>query len=127
MSVLDISLHVLRTGHGHDFELDVEFQAKPGITILFGPSGAGKSTILQAVAGLYHPRKGHIRYGQETWCSKSTFVPPEKRGVAYLFQSLALFPHMTAIHNVCYGMSRKTPKLAPPWTETCVCSWPDSS
>ena len=110
MPVLDISFHVLRSGHGQDFQLDVEFKAEPGITILFGPSGAGKSTILQAVAGLYKPTKGHIRYADETWSKPGTFVPPEKRGVAYLFQNLALFPHMTAAHNVCYGMSRKLPK-----------------
>ncbi len=108
---LDISLHVVREGHGeqHDFELKVEFEAEPGITILFGPSGSGKSTILQAVAGLYRPTEGHIRFGEETWFSGSDrrFMPPEKRGVAYLFQSLALFPHMTGLHNVCYGISRE--------------------
>lgn len=110
-NALDIALHVVRSGHGHghDFELEVEFQVSPGITILFGPSGSGKSTILQAVAGLYRPARGHIRYQDETWFSgeSGTFTPPEKRGVAYLFQSLALFPHMTALHNVCYGMSRE--------------------
>ena len=109
---LDIALNVVRSGHGQDFELNVEFVASTGITILFGPSGSGKSTILQAVAGLYKPSKGHIRLGDELWSEGGTgrFVPPEKRGVAYLFQSLALFPHMSALHNVCYGMSRKMPK-----------------
>lgn len=109
---LDIALHVVRTGHGQDFELNVEFVAGSGITILFGPSGSGKSTILQAVAGLYRPSKGHIRLGDELWSEGGTgrFVPPEKRGIAYLFQSLALFPHMTAIQNVCYGMDRKMPR-----------------
>lgn len=110
-TLLDIALHVVRTGHGQDFELDVEFQVAPGITILFGPSGSGKSTILQAVAGLYRPGKGHIRLGEETWFGeRARFTPPEKRGVAYLFQNLALFPHMSAIGNVCYGMSRKQPR-----------------
>lgn len=107
---LDVSLHVVRAGHGQDkdFELQVEFTAKPGITILFGPSGSGKSTILQAVAGLYKPKEGHIRLGDDTWFSarEKQFTQPEKRNVAYLFQSLALFPHMTALHNVCFGMSR---------------------
>lgn len=115
-SALDISLHVNRKGEGkdQDFTLQVEFTARPGITILFGPSGSGKSTILQAVAGLYRPAKGHIRFGEETWFSGSSgkFTQAEKRGVAYLFQSLALFPHMTALHNVCYGMSRKLSRQA---------------
>ncbi len=111
--VLDIALHVVRAGRGKDknFELKVEFKAEPGITILFGPSGSGKSTILQAVAGLYRPEEGHIRYGEEVWFSgmekEARFMPPEKRGVAYLFQSLALFPHMNGLHNVCYGMDRE--------------------
>jgi ABC-type sulfate/molybdate transport systems ATPase subunit len=107
---LDISLHVVRAGHRQDkdFELQVEFTVTPGITILFGPSGSGKSTILQAVAGLYKPKEGHIRLGSETWFSArdKKFTQPEKRGVAYLFQSLALFPHMTGLHNVCFGISR---------------------
>ncbi|MCP4449029.1 MAG: ABC transporter ATP-binding protein [Myxococcales bacterium] len=108
-SALDIALHVVREGHGQSFQLDVEFTAHTGINILFGPSGSGKSTILQAVAGLYRPGKGHIRLGDEVWSESQSgvFLPPEKRGVAYLFQSLALFPHMTATQNVCYGMSRQ--------------------
>lgn len=112
--VLDVALHLMRTGHGQDFELDVEFRAGAGITILFGPSGSGKTTVLQAVAGLYKPAKGHIRLGEELWSEGGTgrFVPPEKRRVAYLFQNLALFPHMTAIQNVCYGMDRKLPKAS---------------
>ena len=111
-SSLDISLKLVRKGREHSFTLDVEFTAKPGITILFGPSGSGKSTILQTIAGLQLPDSGHIRLGEESWFSgsKAGLVPPEKRGVAYLFQSLALFPHMSALRNVCYGMSQKTPK-----------------
>jgi molybdate transport system ATP-binding protein len=107
---LDIKLHVVRKGRAQDkdFELLVAFKAEPGITILFGPSGSGKSTVLQAVAGLYRPEEGHIHFGEEVWFSgkEARFMPPEKRGVAYLFQSLALFPHMSGLHNVCYGMPR---------------------
>lgn len=108
---LDISLKLVRKNSSHNFTLDVNFVASPGITILFGPSGSGKSTILQAVAGLQSPDSGHIRLGDESWLSKSGRpTPPEKRRVAYLFQGLALFPHMTALGNVCYGMPRKMPK-----------------
>ncbi len=110
--LLDISLRVVRKGRQQKFTLDVAFVAKPGITILFGPSGSGKSTILQAVAGLYRPDSGHIRLGNEEWVSpkRKQWTPPEKRGVAYLFQNLALFPHKTAIGNVCYGMPRSLSK-----------------
>lgn len=108
--VLDLALSVKRTGHGQSFELDVEFQVASGITILFGPSGSGKSTILQAIAGLLRPDHGHIRLGDEVWFSEQEHVSPEKRSLGYLFQSLSLFPHMTALHNVCYGMPRSLSK-----------------
>src|SRR5262245_48496785 len=84
------------------FELDVAFTARPGITILFGPSGAGKSTTLAAVAGLVHPREGRVAIGDEVWfdSARGIHVPPHRRGVAFVFQSLALFPHLTALGNV---------------------------
>lgn len=91
------------------FLLDVSFTVPPGITILFGPSGAGKSTTLAAIAGLVKPSRGQITLGGEPWfdAAKKIEVPPHKRGVAFVFQSLALFPHLTALDNVSYGISRK--------------------
>lgn len=111
-SDLRVRLKLTREGEGEPFELDVDFEAAPGITILFGPSGAGKSTILQAIAGLMKPPDGRISLGDEVWFdSRSrTEVPPHRRHVAYLFQSLALFPHMTAAHNVAYGIDREIPR-----------------
>ncbi len=90
------------------FSLDVAFDAPPGITVLFGPSGSGKSTTLAAIAGLVRPAHGRVALGAHVWFDSRTGVDVaiHERRVAFLFQSLALFPHMTAAQNVMYGMDR---------------------
>src|SRR5436190_13041116 len=105
---LDVKLRLRRTGPGRQFDLDVAFRAPPGITILFGPSGSGKSTTLAAVAGLLRPEEGRVALGADVWfdSARSVWMPVELRGVAFVFQSLALFPHMTASANVEYGIDR---------------------
>jgi ABC-type sulfate/molybdate transport systems ATPase subunit len=99
-------------GREDGFVLDVELEARPGITVLFGPSGSGKSSVLQAVAGLLRPQAGRIALGDQVWFDGARRIDRavERRQVAYVFQSLALFPHMTAIGNVDYGMPRATPR-----------------
>ncbi len=94
------------------FRLDVKLTAAPGITILFGPSGSGKSTTLAAIAGLVRPSRGRIALGDDVWFDADGRVdrPVHMRRVAFVFQSLALFPHMTAAANVAYGMDRALPK-----------------
>jgi len=94
-----------RTG---DFEVDVRFCVKPGITILFGPSGSGKSTTLAMIAGISQPDEGDIRLGDTVWFDSKghTNVAIQARKVGYVFQSLALFPHLTAAENVAYGLPR---------------------
>ncbi|HLL20662.1 MAG TPA: ATP-binding cassette domain-containing protein, partial [Kofleriaceae bacterium] len=89
-----------------DFTLDVELACPPGITCVMGPSGSGKSTILQVLAGLYKPDRGRVCLGDECWLdvAKGIEVPVHQRRLAYVFQSLALFPHLSALHNVAYGM-----------------------
>jgi molybdate transport system ATP-binding protein len=93
---------------GRDFTLDVQFTAPPGVTILYGPSGSGKSTTLGAVSGLVTPTRGRIALGDEVWfdSERGLVCPVHRRGIAYVFQSLALFPHMTAQGNVEYGLPR---------------------
>jgi molybdate transport system ATP-binding protein len=88
------------------FLLDLNVEVLPGITILFGPSGAGKSTLLDCIAGLTQPDAGRIAIESEVVfdSEKQVNVPPQRRQIAYVFQSLALFPHMTVEANVGYGL-----------------------
>ena len=88
------------------FLLDVSLQVPPGISILFGPSGAGKSTLLDCIAGLVRPDAGRIAAGEEILFDSQADVnrPPQKRRIAYVFQTLALFPHLSAEENVSYGL-----------------------
>lgn len=106
---LDVSVQTAANTEG--FRVDVAFRAPPGVTVLFGPSGAGKSTVLAAIAGLRRPARGRVSLGDRVWLDvdKGVHLAPEHRGVAYVFQSLALFPHMSALHNVEYGVPRTTP------------------
>ena len=89
------------------FLLEVDFQAAPGFTILFGPSGAGKTTLLDCIAGLTTPESGRIAIGDRVWfdSAQRTNLPVAKRHVGYVFQTLALFPHLTVEQNVEYGLA----------------------
>jgi molybdate transport system ATP-binding protein len=88
------------------FSLDVDFSAVPGFTILFGPSGSGKTTLLDCVAGLAVPDAGRIVVGERVLfdAGSRVSVPVAKRGVGYVLQDLALFPHLTVEQNTEYGL-----------------------
>jgi ABC-type Fe3+/spermidine/putrescine transport system ATPase subunit len=80
---------------------------------LLGPSGCGKTTTLRAIAGLETPSSGSIRIGGQTMFSAAERrnVPAEKRGISMVFQSYAVWPHMTVFDNVAYGLRvRKLPR-----------------
>lgn len=79
------------------------FTAGPGLTALFGPSGAGKTSILNMVAGLLKPDRGHIRVGDRTLFDGAIDLPPEARRVGYVFQDGRLFPHRRVRANLTYG------------------------
>ena len=106
-AVLSVRVRVARRPHG-GFVLDVAFDVPPGITVLVGPSGCGKSTTLATIAGILTPSGGRITFGDETWFDSAarTDVAPHHRRVSLVFQSLALFPHMSALDNVAYGVPR---------------------
>ncbi len=101
----------------HEFSLDVEFTAAPGFTILFGPSGSGKTTLLDCVAGLAAPDAGRIAVGERVLfdanpehakpdsANARVDVPVARRGVGYVLQDLALFPHLTVEQNIEYGLA----------------------
>ncbi|HKD83293.1 MAG TPA: molybdenum ABC transporter ATP-binding protein [Terriglobales bacterium] len=94
-------------GERLSFTLDVEFTAAAGFTILFGASGAGKTTVLDCIAGLQRPGAGRIAIGASTLFDSATALnlPPNRRALGYLMQSLALFPHMDVRSNVEYGLN----------------------
>jgi molybdate transport system ATP-binding protein len=106
-STLIASIRKARRDAAGTFTLDVTIEVPPGITILFGPSGAGKSTLLDCVAGLVRPDAGKIFVGNDILfdAAKRIDLSPQERRVAYVFQSLALFPHLTVQQNIAYGLS----------------------
>ncbi|HKA34669.1 MAG TPA: ABC transporter ATP-binding protein [Candidatus Binatia bacterium] len=77
---------------------------------LLGPSGCGKTTTLRLLAGFLQPDGGEIRVDQKVVSSPSVLVPPERRKMSMIFQSYAVWPHMTVFQNVAYGLKLK--KLA---------------
>jgi molybdate transport system ATP-binding protein len=94
--------------------LDVDVALGRGITCVLGPSGAGKSTLLGVIAGLVTPARGRVTHGDDVWLDTERGLcrPIDRRRVAYLFQHLALFPHLTARENVEYPMDRRQPRDA---------------
>lgn len=86
-----------------DRVITAHFSAGPGLTALFGPSGAGKTSILDMVAGLLRPDRGHIRIGDRTLFDAATDLLPEARRIGYVFQDGRLFPHKRVRANLTYG------------------------
>jgi iron(III) transport system ATP-binding protein len=84
----DVSLHI---EHGN-------------LVCLLGPSGCGKTTTLRLIAGFVEPSAGEIRVGDRLISSPAATVPPERRNMSMIFQSYALWPHMTVAENIVYGL-----------------------
>ena len=90
---------------------DLRLEIKDGEFVsLLGPSGCGKTTTLRLVAGFLQPDAGEIRVDDKIISSASTLIPPERRNMSMIFQSYAIWPHMTVFQNVAYGLKFK--KLA---------------
>lgn len=90
--------------------LAAELACGPGeLLALVGPSGSGKSTILRTIAGLYQPRDGRIVCNGNIWFDAKAGInlPPHRRSVGLVFQSYALFPHMTALGNVMAALTHR--------------------
>ena len=102
-----LSAHIQKRFPG-GFELVAELDAPAGITVVFGRSGSGKTTVLNCVAGLLAPDAGRIQVGDRVLfdSERNVNVPVARRRVGYVFQNLALFPHLTAEQNITYGLSR---------------------
>ena len=81
------------------------------LVCLLGPSGCGKTTTLRLLAGFVDPSAGEIRVGDRLISSPANTVPPERRNMSMIFQSYALWPHMTVAENIIYGLKlRKLPR-----------------
>ena len=91
---------------------DVSFSVYPGeIFALLGPSGCGKTTTLRIIAGFETANAGTISMAERTLADSDTHVPPESRGIGFVFQDYALFPHKNVLENVAFGL-RKVSKKA---------------
>jgi molybdate transport system ATP-binding protein len=89
-----------------DFELKVSVRSESSsLTVFIGPSGSGKTSLIRLVAGLDRPGAGRIQFGNETWVDVAAgiFVPPQNRGVGYVFQEYTLFPHLDVNRNVAFA------------------------
>jgi molybdate transport system ATP-binding protein len=90
------------------FTLDVDLSADPGITMIFGASGSGKTTLLRCLAGLSRPDTGRIALGERVLfdSAQSRHITVQERHIGYVFQQLALFPHMSVADNIGYGLAQ---------------------
>ncbi|OFV99306.1 MAG: hypothetical protein A3F68_06745 [Acidobacteria bacterium RIFCSPLOWO2_12_FULL_54_10] len=110
MALLELTLgkRFPSNGSSAGFELDVTLQCEAGVTVLFGASGSGKTLTLESLAGFLRPDRGRILLNNEILFDADSGVcfPPQRRGLGYVFQNYALFPHMTLEQNLAFGISR---------------------
>jgi iron(III) transport system ATP-binding protein len=85
-----------------DISLDI---AAGEVVCLLGPSGCGKTTLLRLASGIDRPTSGEVLLNDRVVAGPDTFVAPEKRNVGLMFQDFALFPHLTILQNVAFGLS----------------------
>ncbi|MDX9751634.1 MAG: ABC transporter ATP-binding protein [Flavobacteriales bacterium] len=102
-----LHIHDLRFAFGEGPVLrDVSLSVAEGeVLVIVGPSGCGKTTLLRLIAGLERPAAGSIEVQGRALNAPGTFVAPEERPVGFVFQGLALFPHLTVRDNVGFGLA----------------------
>lgn len=100
-----MSFDVDVAAHVGEREITCRFAAADGLTVLFGPSGAGKTSVLNMIAGLLRPARGHVRVGGRTLFDAQAGVDlaVEARRCGYVFQDARLFPHKRVRANLLYG------------------------
>ena len=106
--MLDLHLRLALHSDDRHFDLDVALRSDSPRTALLGPSGAGKSTVLLAIAGLIPHAHGHLRVGGTTLLDSARGIdlPARERGVGFVFQDYALFPHLSVEQNLMFGVRR---------------------
>jgi molybdate transport system ATP-binding protein len=97
--------HPADSGSGFRLEVNLDLPAT-GITAVFGPSGSGKTTLLRCVAGLEKKAHGVVKIGPTVWQDETRFLPVHHRGLGFVFQDGALFPHLSVKGNLEYGLKR---------------------
>jgi molybdate transport system ATP-binding protein len=103
--MIDARLKITYSG----FSLDVDLHLPGrGVTALYGHSGSGKTTCLRCIAGLERAEQGFIQVNDEVWqdSERRIFVPPHKRALGYVFQEASLFPHLSVLANLQFGLKR---------------------
>lgn len=99
--------------HGKPTIRGVSLTAEPGeVLCLLGPSGSGKTTLLRIAAGIEAQTSGRLLINDSEVAGPDVFLPPEKRGIGLMFQDFALFPHMTILKNVQFGLTALPAKEA---------------
>lgn len=103
---LNVLTAEIRLQLSSSFRLDCAFEVPAGFTVLFGPSGAGKTSVLDCIAGIKTPDSGKIAINGTAMFDSAQGLNlwPSQRRLAYVFQSLALFPHLSVAENVAYGL-----------------------
>lgn len=92
--------------HGKETISGLSLTVEPGeVLCLLGPSGSGKTTLLRIAAGIEAQSAGRVLLNDQEIAGPATFLPPEKRGIGLMFQDFALFPHMTILDNVRFGLT----------------------
>ncbi len=86
---------------------NVSLNLSQGILALLGSSGCGKTTLLRLIAGFEHPQTGSIEIAGRKVVSENSWIPPEKRHLGMVFQDYALFPHLTVVENVAFGLKKR--------------------
>lgn len=102
-----LTVNIRQSGH---IPLAVDLSCAAGeMLALVGPSGAGKTTVLRTIAGLYRPAEGCVISGGTVWFDRAQSIdlPPHLRRVGLVFQSYALFPHMTSLRNVTAALAHR--------------------
>jgi len=103
--MIDVRLNIAYSGFSLDVDLNLPGR---GVTAFYGHSGSGKTTCLRCIAGLERAEQGFIQINDEVWqdSENGIFVPPHKRALGYVFQEASLFPHLSVLANLQFGLKR---------------------
>ena len=125
---LDLALTKTMRSAQREFSLELEYASSSDCLVVLGPSGSGKSLLLQMIAGLLKPDSGHLKLAGRTLfdAQRGINLTPQQREVAFLFQSYALFPHLSVRQNVAFSLRRGLLNPSTQVTSKAVDYWLDN-